>query len=84
MGEELEEKLEQLEQKIDNLENQTHNHGSNHIEIRSYDLSVSANSSDCSMEKLAQICSAEMSKREKRALYGEYQELEEQEVFELF
>lgn len=73
---ELREKIEELE---DDVERKTG--GRNQMELEAFDLRVVANSEEASMEELAEICSEEMDSLTKRALIGEYQELEEQNLF---
>ncbi|KAA9398503.1 hypothetical protein Har1130_03775 [Haloarcula sp. CBA1130] len=72
--EDVEEKVEELENKVERLEDRTN--GKNQIEISSHDLSVQASSEEASMEELMDLCSDEMDRISKRALVGEYQELE--------
>jgi len=79
--EDLTEKVEQLESKVERLDERTK--GTNSIEMRAYDLSVSMRSEEASMEKLAQIGSCEMEKLTRRALIGEYQEIEEDDLFSI-
>ena len=78
---ELETEVEMLEDRIDNLEQRN---STNRITLQSYDLRVEMSSEKCDMETITELASEELRKSEKRALYGEYQEMEEQEVFELF
>ncbi|QGA82111.1 hypothetical protein LC1Hm_1051 [Halomicrobium sp. LC1Hm] len=66
--------MEELENKVERLEDRTN--GKNQIEISSHDLTVQASSEEASMEELMELCSAEMENISKRALVGEYQELE--------
>jgi len=77
----LEEKVDELESKVDQLDERTA--GTNRIEMRAYDLSVSMRSEEAPMEKLAQIGSCEMEKLTRRALIGEYQEIEEDDLFSI-
>lgn len=76
--EDLSEKVEELESKVDRLEERTK--GTNSIELRAYDLSVSMRSEEASMEKLAQIASCEMDTLMMKALVGEYQEIEREDL----
>lgn len=73
---EIEEQVEELESKVERLEEQSV--GKNQIEISSHDLTVQASSEEASMEELMDLCSEEMEKISKRALVGEYQELEQE------
>jgi hypothetical protein len=77
----LEEKVDELENKVERIDERTK--GTNSIEMRAYDLSVSMRSEEASMEKLAQIGSCEMEKLTRRALIGEYQEIEEEDLFSI-
>lgn len=75
----VEESIEKLEEKVEQLENQTQ--GRNQVQLQAYDIRVNASSEDTEMEDLAEICSSQMEHMMQRALIGEYQELEEQEMF---
>ncbi|MDL0145975.1 hypothetical protein [Halobacterium salinarum] len=72
----IEEQVEELEDKVESLEDQSQ--GRNQIEISSYDLTVQASSEEAEMEELMELCSEEMERISKRALVGEYQELEQE------
>lgn len=78
-----ENKIEELERELDRLESKvdSQNRGKNRIEVRAYDLAVSASSEEASMKDLQEVASDEMETLQRRALVGEYQELEEQNLF---
>jgi len=71
--------VEDLEQRIESLEEQTT--GRNQIRMQAYDIQVQANSEDTPMQELADICSEQMDDMMQKALIGEYQELEQQDLF---
>lgn len=75
--------VEELEDKIENLENKVerNSQGKNRIEVQAYDLRVQADSEDASMEDLQGVVSEEMEKLQEKALIGEYQALEENNLF---
>lgn len=77
-SEDLNNKVEKLENRVERLDERTK--GTNSIEMRAYDLSVSMRSEEAGMEKLARIASSEMNEMMERALIGEYQELEQEEL----
>jgi hypothetical protein len=79
--EDLNEKVEELENRVERLDERTA--GTNRIEMRAYDLSVSMRSEESGMEKLAQIASCEMDSLMTKALVGEYQEIEEEDLFSI-
>jgi hypothetical protein len=78
-NESLEASVQELENKVERLEEQ--NTGRNQIRMQAYDIQVQANSEDTSMQELASICSEQMDEMMKRALVGEYQELEREDLF---
>ncbi|OYR57403.1 hypothetical protein DJ83_16900 [Halorubrum ezzemoulense] len=75
-ADDLEEQVDELQNKVERLEEQSQ--GRNQLEISSHDLTVQASSEEADMEELMQLCSAEMENISKRALVGEYQELEQE------
>lgn len=75
---ELEEKVEQLESKVDRLDQRTQ--GKNRIKIQAYDLRIEASSEETQMRDLLRMVSCEMESLTQRALVGEYQELEQEEL----
>ena len=75
---ELEEKVEQLESKVDRLDQRTK--GKNRIKIQAYDLRIEASSEETQMRDLLRMVSCEMESLTQRALVGEYQELEQEEL----
>jgi hypothetical protein len=74
----LEEKVEQLESKVDRLDQRTK--GKNRIKIQAYDLRIEASSEETQMRDLLRMVSCEMESLTQRALVGEYQELEQEEL----
>ena len=78
-SESLEESVEELEQKVERLEDTTS--GRNQIRMQAYDISIQAQSEDTEMGELIQLCSDEMDSMLTQALVGEYQELEQEEMF---
>lgn len=78
-NESLEASVQELENKVERLEEQST--GRNQIQMKAYDIRVQANSEDIGMEELASICSQQMDEMMQKALIGEYQELEEQDLF---
>ena len=72
--------LERLEGKIERIE-ERQDTGRNTLELQSHDLRVKATSEDCDMEKLAVILSGELEEMSRRALIGEYQQLEKENLF---
>lgn len=79
--EDLNEKVEELEDKLERIDERTA--GTNRIEMRAYDLSISLRSEETNMEKLACIASSEMDTLMTKALVGEYQEIEEEDLFSI-
>lgn len=75
----VEERIKKLEDKIDVLQKQAE--GDDKIRIEAYDLKVEASSEETAMEDLMEMCSDEMENLTRRALIGEYQELEEEDLF---
>lgn len=75
----LNEKVEELENKIDRIDERTQ--GKNQIRIQAYDLSIDAKSEETSMQNLLRMVSCEMDSLMTQALIGEYQELEEEDLF---
>lgn len=76
-------KLDELEQEIDRLEDKVErtSQGKNRLEVKAYDLSVTVDSEEASLEELQEVAAEEMETLQKRALVGEYQQLEEQNLF---
>lgn len=79
--EDLEEKVNELEDKLDRVEERTN--GKNQIRISAYDLTIDAKSEETSMKNLLRMVSCEMDSLMTRALVGEYQELEEEDLFSM-
>lgn len=77
---EIEEQVEELESKVERLEERTN--GNNQIQMQAYDLSIKASSEETGMKELLSMCSAEMDDLMTQALVGEYQQLEETDLFE--
>jgi hypothetical protein len=77
---EVEEKIEELENQIEKIEERQQ--GRNQITVQSHSIQVHLSSEDCSMRDLARIASSEMEEREKMAMVGEYQVIEEEDMFE--
>lgn len=77
-GDDIQNKVEELERKVEQIDDRTK--GTNSIEMRAYDLSVSMRSEEAGMEKLAQIASCEMDTLMMKALVGEYQEIEREDL----
>ncbi|NLV09305.1 hypothetical protein GOC74_05090 [Halomicrobium mukohataei] len=75
----LNEKVEELENKIERIDERTN--GSNQIRIQAYDLSIKASSEETGMRELLSMCSAEMEDLTERALIGQYQEIEREDLF---
>ena len=75
----IENELENLEDRLDRIEN---NSSMNRISVQSHNIRVELNSEDCSLEKMVKMASSEMREREKMAMVGEYQVIEEEEMFE--
>lgn len=74
--------IEELRDKVDRLENKVERvNGKNQLELKAYDISVKAQSEEASLCELARVCSSEMDELTKRALVGEYQEIEQEEMF---
>lgn len=78
-SESVEVSKEELEQRISNLEDKAN--GSNRISMRAYDIQIQANSEEATMDELAEICSEQMDDMMRKALVGEYQEIERQDLF---
>jgi hypothetical protein len=78
-ADDLEEKVEELESKIDRIDERTQ--GKNQIRISAYDLSIDAKSEETGMRELLRMVSCEMDSLMTQALIGEYQELEEEDLF---
>lgn len=76
--EDLSEKVEELESKVDRLDQRTK--GKNRIKIQAYDLRIEASSEETQMRDLLRMVSCEMESLTQRALVGEYQELEQEEL----
>lgn len=76
---ELREKVDELESKVERIDKRTN--GSNQIRIQAYDLSIKASSEETSMRELLSMCSAEMEDLTERALIGQYQEIEREDLF---
>lgn len=76
-------KIEKLKKKINDLEEDIDNKtsGKNRIEVKAYDLSVTIDSEEASISELREVASDEMETLQKRALVGEYQQLEEENMF---
>lgn len=85
MTEQSESTVDELETKLENLEEKVERNstGKNRIEVQAYDLRVKADSEDASIEELQDVASEEMEKLQEKALIGEYQELEKQNMFSL-
>ena len=80
----LAEHLERLEGEVERIE-ERQDTGRNTLELQSHDLRVKATSEDCDMQTLAVILSGELEEMSRRALIGEYQQLEQENMFmELF
>ena len=75
----LEQKINELESKVERIDERTQ--GKNQIRIQAYDLSIDAKSEETSMRELLRMVSCEMESLTQRALIGEYQELEEEDLF---
>ena len=71
--------VEELEERIESLENETT--GRNQVQMQAYDIRINASSEDTDMEELIELCSGEMNEMMRQALVGEYQELEQQDLF---
>lgn len=54
--------------------------GRNEFKLRAYDLEVSAESEDASLDQVAEVCAKRMDEMMTQALIGEYQELEERDL----
>jgi hypothetical protein len=78
-NESLEASVEELENKVERLENETQ--GRNQVQMQAYDIRINASSEDTEMEELMELCSTEMDSMLTQALVGEYQELEQEEMF---
>ncbi|GAA0274097.1 hypothetical protein [Halobacterium noricense] len=78
---ELHEKVEKLENKVERLDEQAQ--GKNQIRIQAYDLSIDAKSEETGMRELLQMVSCEMDSMMTQALIGEYQELEQEDLFSM-
>jgi len=76
---ELRDKIEELEDKVERIDERTV--GKNQIRIQAYDLSIDAKSEETGMKELLRMVSCEMESLTQRALVGEYQELEEEDLF---
>ena len=72
--------IERLEGEIERIEDRT-NRGKTTLQIRSHDLHVQASSEDATLEEMSEILGDEMETLSKRALVGEYQKLEEEDLF---
>jgi hypothetical protein len=75
----VEASVEELEQKVERIEDSTS--GRNQIRMQAYDISIQAQSEDTEMGELIELCSDEMDSMLTKALVGEYQELEQEEMF---
>jgi len=75
----LSRKVDELESKIERIDERTQ--GKNQIRIQAYDLSIDAKSEETSMRELLRMVSSEMDSLMTQALVGEYQELEEEDLF---
>lgn len=74
--------LAELKDKVDRLEDRVERQSNkNQLELKAYDLQVKAQSEEASLYEIARVCSQEMNQLTERALVGEYQELEEQNLF---
>ena len=76
----LAEEIERLEGEIERIE-ERHNKGKTTLKIRSHDLHVQASSEDATLREMSEILGDEMEELSKRALVGEYQKLEEEDLF---
>lgn len=77
--EELAHDVETLKEKVERLEE--NQKGKNRMTLTSHDISVRAVSEDTNLETMSEILSDEMEEMSKRALMGEYQTLEEENLF---
>lgn len=75
---EIEEQVEELQSKVEDLEEQAQ--GRNQVRIETHDQAVEVSSEVTDIETLMELSSEEMEKVNKRALLGEYQVLEEQNL----
>lgn len=57
--------------------------GRNEFKIRSYDLEVNAESETAGIDELADICTRELQKIQRVALFGELEMLEEEDWYTL-
>jgi len=80
-GEEVsvEERIEELEDTIETLEQESQ--GRNQLEITAYDLTIKGSSEDTDMSELLKMFSSEMENLTERALIGQYQEIEREDLF---
>ena len=82
---EIEEEVEELEQQIKKLEDRVdtveQNNSMNRISIQSHNIRVELSSEECDLDRMTEIASEEMSEREKQAIVGEYQVMEEENLF---
>ena len=76
--EDLNEKIDELENKLDRLDQRTK--GKNRIKIQAYDLRIEASSEETHMRDLLRMVSCEMESLTQRALIGEYQEIEREDL----
>lgn len=77
--------LEELREKVEELEDakQRLAEGRTDVELEAYDLKVKISSEEENAEKLTRLASAEIQMLTERALIGEYQELESQNLHKI-
>lgn len=75
----VEEKVDKLENKVERLEEKTN--GKNQIRMQAYDLKIKASSEETGMREMLAMCSAEMDDLMQQALIGEYQQMEQEDLF---
>ncbi|WP_276278443.1 hypothetical protein [Haloarcula regularis] len=78
----LEEQVEELQDQLERLEDKTQ--GNDRFRIEAYDLAIEASSEETGLREIIEMCSAEFSEVMTRALVGEYQEIEREDMFSQF
>ena len=85
LDEETKEDLEELvEETVKEEVKKLRGNKNNSITVHSHDISVNINSSEADLDQMVEFANEMMAEREKQALIGEYQVLEESEnIFQI-